>query len=698
MKKTKAPVVPPFDEYEIRIMNFLDENDGLTIKELARLADKSSAGIVELLEGLQKKGIPIWKDKNSDTIHYGSSSIVELSPEQLVIKDNEIKIGVLSNSLMGSKYEQPTAMLEAFQIAEHKGADVMIHLGVSAGKPTAAKLEEFHKETAEEQIDYIIKNYPKSKKFKTRFISGYHDMQWRKSGINILVDVCNSRDDLEYRGDLCSTFPLRRGAGKDARWPTLKAVYHGGDTGPFSKSLPVQGYAANLINDVNALYSTDKPDIVVVGGQDTFMDLCGGLIKNIWSMPGMRLVSPSIMQKKNRSVAPTLGFAIVTVKFEKDGSFFAKAQVYPLQGRGKDYKVKYSEDENTLKILDDNEKSVIKLLDDSPKSLGEIRQAIDKSDDTVISIIDSLRGKGFTILEPDKTHGYKLEAAKKENPVIKKINFKDYFYRTVTQGAVSDTHFGSKSELKEILHEAYDLFESRKIIKVDMAGDITNGPSKHAEHNKMEVLEDRATPLAHDVMNDWPKKKEITTRMIAGDHDRWFQIQNGLDILDYICLGRKDIIYCGIQKGEIHDRSIITKLLHYNWGTAVAKSYKGQNVIEDGILKEIANDIEKYRAKVVVVLSGGGHNYCAMLYKGIIYIQLPCLQGQTGFISGLGKLSDVGFIIYSVTYSKDGVLTEFGVEYFDRGSKSLELMREKTAKRVAKKPEKIKKLTHSKKK
>ena len=77
------------------------------------------------------------------------------------------------------------------------------------------------------------------------------------------------------------------------------------------------------------------------------------------------------------------------------------------------------------------------------------------------------------------------------------------------------------------------------------------------------------------------------------------------------------------------------------------------------------------------LLSGGGHVYCAMLYKGIIFILMPCLQGKTGFITGLGKLSDVGFIIYSITHNEDGKLTEFSVEYFDRGAEALSLIRER---------------------
>ena len=41
------------------------------------------------------------------------------------------------------------------------------------------------------------------------------------------------------------------------------------------------------------------------------------------------------------------------------------------------------------------------------------------------------------------------------------MDFADYFHTTLTEGAVSDTHFGHHSELLEILHEAYDVFKAR---------------------------------------------------------------------------------------------------------------------------------------------------------------------------------------------------------------------------------------------
>ncbi|GEM_PF-2241561 len=674
VKKDRGPELTAIEQ---KMVDILTTNAPCHIKKLAAELDKSAAGIVDLAQSLRNKGIFVVK--NEDTFYLGNAA-VSLPPEAMVIKDFEVKVGLIADSMLGSKSEQPTNLCRAFKIAEHKGVDLMIHAGVSAGKPTNIKKDEFHKPTIEEQVDYIVRNYPRSKKFKTRLISGYHDMQWRKDGRNILAEICMQREDLIYRGDWQSDFPLRRGPEKGDRWPLLKVAYHGGDDSPYSKSYPVQGFADNLVQDVEDLYADDHPEIVAVAGQGTYCDLSGGTISHLVSLPGLRLISPSMMRRKRRSVVPTVGLIILTIKFDKEGNFAVRKAVYPLSLVKDDYREKYSDNKSILEDLGVDARFVLKLLEKSPKTLGELTQARDKSDDSIKAAIGELKGLGFNISEPNDednpSKNYKLHRDSRIRFSAPKVDFKKYFHTTILWGGVSDTHIGHNSELLEITHEAYDIFAARKISTVFHCGDITNGPPKHEEHNKGEVRESRATPLTNDVIALYPRRKEITTLMISGDHDRWFLDNNGYDLLDPVTKVRSDIIYKGIQQGDDQDGRIITLLRHFNWGTNYAKSYKPQQVAE-GLLKEIGKEIQKYRGKVLSLLSGGGHVYCAMLYKGIIFILMPCLQGKTGFITGLGKLSDVGFIIYSITHDESGQLTEFEVEYFDRGAEALALIRKK---------------------
>lgn len=691
MTKKKVEEIP-LNEVEKKLTELL-KRQPYTVKELSRLLDKSSAGVVDVIDGLNKKGLRIFK--GGDVI-FLSEELVEFGPEVIKpIRENEVKIAIVADSLLGSKYQQLTAFYGAVKWAEVQNVDFMVHLGVSAGKPTKKNSDEFFKKTFSEQVNYIVNNYPKSERFKIRLVSGWHDMTWRSGNKNnILAEVCEKRGDLSYRGDYATDFPLRRGPKQGARWPIFQAAYHGGDTGPYAKSYGIQGYIENLVNSVRDLWKDDKPDIVAVAGQGIFCDIRGGPVPNIFSLPALRIPSPSLLRKKNRAVAPSIGMVILTVSFNEDGTFSVVPEVYEFGARKKDYLEKVS-DGDYAKDLTAAERKIIDLLQGSRKSAGELGQALDKNDETVQKTIDSINVKlekhGFSAVFHNDSKSYELIRPEKTEINLNPLDFDERSFRTIEEGTVSDTHIGAKTALPSILEEAYEIFAARGIRAVNHLGDWSNGPSKHNEWKKGEIVEDRATPLTENIVRTYPLHEDITTYGIGGDHDRWFMDGCGYNLIQTISWIRRDINYLGIQSGERdlskRDKNrarVVIMYRHYNFGSGYAKSYKGQNVIEQDILKNIDKEKKRYRGKTICMLSGGGHVYCAMLYKGVIAILLPCLQAQTGFIQGLGKTPDIGFVIFSITTREDGTLVHFKVEYFDRTEKALELMRE--AKKLEERP------------
>lgn len=690
-----------FTDEEKKLISLLYHDLGASsIKELSTAMNKSTSGVISIAQSITEKGIDIWNDEQNEQLVLTGSRSENTSEEVVSVEKKDFKIAVLSDTVLGSKFQQLTRLHDAHQIADHEGVDLMIHLGVSAGQPAKAQWDEFFLHTAQEQADYIALNYPRSTRYKTRFISGYHDMKWRKEGKNILAMVCRQRKDLVYRGDLVSDFPLRRGAGKGSKWPILRAAYRGGDTSPYSKSYPVQGFAENLVQDVSDLFEDNKPDIGVVAGQGVYLDLAPETVACLVAVPGMRTVPPSVLRKKNRVVAPTIGFVILTIRFTEDGRFFVKKKdCYPLKSVKNDYKFKFTEDKVAVAELTPDERKVLELLEESPRSCGELSQALDKSAETVYRVIKSLQQHDYKIEERTESQNFKLISHPRENWNVDPIDFKKYFHETVEEGALSDTHYGSVADLIPIQEEAYDVFAARKIAHVNHIGDLSNGPSKHNEHKKGEVYEDRATPLIDLCIKKFPHRDGITTHIIGGNHDGWFADLVGLDFVRHVADLRKDLDYLGPCDGTRQVGKALICLKHYDWGTGYAKSYKPQAVIET-MLKGISKEPDRYRGKSIVVLSGGGHVYCSMIMKGIVFILMPCLQGETGFVRRLGKLSDVGFIIFSVTYSKSGELTRFSVEYFDRVKRAREIERRRDAneKRRRSTPYRPKKVKEPKKK
>jgi biotin operon repressor/predicted phosphodiesterase len=671
-----------FTDEEKKLIFLLHHGQGMgLVKDLSTAMNKSTAGVIDVASSVTKKGIEIWNDEANEMLRLTGSRSESTSEEAVTLKDKEIKIGFIADSLLGSKFQQLTALHHAHQIAEHEGVDFMIHLGLCAGPSTRATIDEFFLYTAQEQADYIAANYPHSTKYKTRIISGYHDMKWRKErkSENVPLLVCQQRNDLVYRGDLVSDFHLRRGAEKGDRWPVLRAAYRGGDNSPYSKSYPVQGFQETLIQDIGELFAESKTDIGVVAGQGVFLDLSGETVECLVSLPGMRAVPPSVLRKKNRVVAPTLGFAILTIRFTDDGRFFVKKkECYPLRLTKNDYKFKFMDDKVAVAELTGDERKVLELLEESPRSCGELSQALDKSSETVLRVIHSLRQHDYHIEEREASQNFKLVPRPRKYWKVNPIDFKNYFHKTIEEGAVSDTHYGSVVDLHPIQEEAYDVFEARGIEIVNHVGDLTNGSPKHNEHMNGEAYEYRATPLIYLVARKYPRRKKIKTRIVAGNHDCWFMGSVGLDLVRHIADLRPDFDYLGPCEGVRQVGKVLVHLKHYDWGTSFAKSLKPQAVVET-ILKEVSKELGRYKGKPIIVLSGGGHNYCSMVLKGIVFILMPCLQGPTGFVKRLGKHPDVGFIIFSITYSKDGELTRFSIEYFDRIARSLDILRRRNA-------------------
>jgi hypothetical protein len=55
---------------------------------------------------------------------------------------------------------------------------------------------------ADAQVEYATQNYPRYKGIQTKVILGNHDESfWKNAGVNVVKDICNQRDDMDYLGD-----------------------------------------------------------------------------------------------------------------------------------------------------------------------------------------------------------------------------------------------------------------------------------------------------------------------------------------------------------------------------------------------------------------------------------------------------------------------------------------------------------------
>ncbi len=119
---------------------------------------------------------------------------------------NVIRLGLVSDTRFGSKYQQLSLLNEFYNDAYDFEADMVIHLGdISEGVYKGAKAiynDSLFLHGMEEQADYIIKSYPHIEGITTYFITGEHDLTHvsKQNPKYIGKSISEKREDMVYLG------------------------------------------------------------------------------------------------------------------------------------------------------------------------------------------------------------------------------------------------------------------------------------------------------------------------------------------------------------------------------------------------------------------------------------------------------------------------------------------------------------------
>ena len=190
----------------------------------------------------------------------------------------------------------------------------------------------------------------------------------------------------------------------------------------------------------------------------------------------------------------------------------------------------------------------------------------------------------------DKVYGYIKrhigETEKKEERVIVQNHEPNHTKadwsgtQTLRFAIMGDTQIGSKYAQLTYLHQFYDLCEKEGITSVYHTGDITDGLKMRPGH-EYELYEISADEMRDDVVANYPRRKDITTHFITGNHDASIYKHVGYDIGQAIANLRPDMVYLGRDCAIVNLTPNCTLELRHPWdGTAYALSYKIQKMIE----------------------------------------------------------------------------------------------------------------------
>jgi len=219
---------------------------------------------------------------------------------------------------------------------------------------------------------------------------------------------------------------------------------------------------------------------------------------------------------------------------------------------------------------------------------------------------------------------------------------------------VSCTHFGSKYQQLTALREFTQYAD--RVTKVDLfihAGDFGDGPTARHKNPQDVFKHDYESHLDYYV-ETLPRTRK-PWKIISGNHDDWWGIDGGPDIIKTLCEQRDDCEYLGKSLGYLNFKDTLIEVTHLNTGSAYAYSYKPQKHIESLSVERRPN----------VSLIGNFHKFCAIYYRNVLAIQLPSFQAQTPWMAGKSLVSEVGGVIVEVGLHRKGLTpsTQFEVVY-----------------------------------
>ena len=119
-------------------------------------------------------------------------------------KLRSFKIGIVSDTHIGSTCQQITLLHEAYKMMKAEGVRKVFHAGdmiEGNGKLFRGQVYEMFLHGADTMVDYTIKNYPKVKGMTTYVIGGSHDYSfYRDEGTDVLKAIAEKREDIKYLG------------------------------------------------------------------------------------------------------------------------------------------------------------------------------------------------------------------------------------------------------------------------------------------------------------------------------------------------------------------------------------------------------------------------------------------------------------------------------------------------------------------
>ena len=274
-----------------------------SIGEISRKVDRSRETVVKTLDNLRDKHYAVELDEASQQVSLPEEPSKIFEPTQYRYFRKFYRIGLLSDTHLGSKYQQVTLLHDAYSVFDDRGTDFNLHggdltegLGLYRGQDVEVFLH-----TAKDEREYVVENYPKSKRrTKTYVIGGQHDRSFYAAGkgYDIVEHICQERTDLIYRGFYKAEFRVKG---------IPIGLMHPGGGVAYARSYRTQKIIEAIVGALSTIKTIPVPRLVVFGHWHVPFHLPTYMGVDAVSLPCFQRQTPYLEQK---GLMPTVGFAI----------------------------------------------------------------------------------------------------------------------------------------------------------------------------------------------------------------------------------------------------------------------------------------------------------------------------------------------------------------------------------------------------
>ncbi len=280
----------------------------ISLSQVSEYLKLNEFEILGLLRELRQEGINIGIQKKDDDIYLFNHGERELNKDNryqfYTDENNEFKFVAISDTRLGSKYQQLTILNDIYLKAYEMGYRNVILCGnISEGLFSVTNTysdTNFLADTLE-QVDYITQYYPYVEGMKTYFITGTRDEKHLKNNkINIGKRISDLREDMVYLGHTSCNVEIDK-ANMLVFSPKLEKTY-------------TVSYRPQ--QQVDSFRSEDKPDILLYGGLLQMEKMTYRNVKCI-SVPSVCATTKEMSDKR---YANTVGAWYVTVSTDKYGN------------------------------------------------------------------------------------------------------------------------------------------------------------------------------------------------------------------------------------------------------------------------------------------------------------------------------------------------------------------------------------------